>query len=209
MRISPSGEVLIGTTVSNGSSFNVQVGNGTGVKILGLFGGSSASGDGTAVTFFNGAGTSGSIGNFSAVQGGAYDGRFTIKNTGSAFCVLGLTAAVGTHFMKWNNVSGAWTYDTSSARYKENILDSSYGLAEVLAMRPVAFTYKAEPSRHDVGFIAEEMMNVVPEIVAKDVDGNPDAISYDRLSSVLCKAIQELNAKVEALEAQLAATEVV
>jgi hypothetical protein len=52
-----------------------------------------------------------------------------------------------------------------------------------------------------VGFIAEEMVSIVPEVVAKDIDGNPDAISYDRLTSVLCKAIQELEARVAALEA--------
>jgi hypothetical protein len=74
-------------------------------------------------------------------------------------------------------------------------------------MRPVTFTYKAEPERHDVGFIAEEMVNVIPEVVAKTIEGEPDAISYDRLTSVLCKAIQELNAKVEALEARIAALE--
>jgi hypothetical protein len=200
MRINNSGEVLIEATASNGTSYKLQVGNATGQKIVSIGGGSSGTSDGSAITFFNGAGVSGSIGNYSCIQGGAYDGRFTIKNSGAAFCVLGITAAVGTHFMKWNNATGAWTYDTSSARYKDNIEDSSYGLAEVLAMRPVTFTYKSEPTRHDVGFIAEEMVSIVPEVVAKDIDGNPDAISYDRLTSVLCKAIQELEARVAALE---------
>jgi hypothetical protein len=200
-RILPSGEVLIGTTTSITSSYKLQVGSGSGVNYAAIIGGSSGVADGAALAFFNSAAVSGQIGNYSAIQGGAYDGRFTIKNSGSALVLLGITAAVGTHFMKWNNVTGAWTYDTSSARYKDNIEDSSYGLAEVLAMRPVTFTYKSEPTRHDVGFIAEEMVNIVPEVVAKDIDGNPDAISYDRLTSVLCKAIQELEARVAALEA--------
>lgn len=200
MRINNSGEVIIGATASNGAAYKLQVGDSTGAKFVSVGGGSSAAGDGSAMAFFNGAALSGQIGNYSAIQGGAYDGRFTIKNSGSALVLLGITAAVGTHFMKWNNATGAWTYDTSSARYKDNIVDSSYGLAEVLAMRPVQFTYKAEPDRHDVGFIAEEMAQVVPEVVAKNIDGEPDAISYDRLTSVLCKAIQELEARVAALE---------
>ena len=200
MRIVPSGEVLIETAASNGAAYKLQVGNGSGSKIVGVFGGSSAASDGAAITFFNGVAQTGSIGNYSIIQGGAYDGRFTIKNSGASLVLLGVTAAVGTHFLKWNNVSGAWTYDTSSARYKQDIVNSPYGLNEVLAMRPVTFTYKAEPDRHDVGFIAEEMVQVVPEVVAKNIDGEPDAISYDRLTSVLCKAIQELEARVAALE---------
>jgi hypothetical protein len=207
MRINNSGEVLIDATTSLAAPYRLQVGNGTGGKIVGLFGGGSAVNDGTAIFFFNGATNIGNLGNYSAVQGGAFDNRFTIKNSGTNFVVLGINAAVGTHFMKWNNATGNWTYDTSSARYKDNIEDSSYGLAEVLAMRPVTFTYKAEPERHDVGFIAEEMVNVIPEVVAKTTEGEPDAISYDRLTSVLCKAIQELNVKVEALEARIAALE--
>lgn len=200
MRILPSGEVLVETPASNGAAYKLQVGNSTGSKIVGVFGGSSAASDGAAITFFNGVAQTGSIGNYSVVQGGAYDGRFTIKNSGASLVLLGVTAAVGTHFLKWNNVTGAWTYDTSSARYKQDIVNSPYGLNEVLAMRPVTFTYKAEPDRHDVGFIAEEMVQVVPEVVAKNIDGEPDAISYDRLTSVLCKAIQELEARVAALE---------
>ena len=206
-RIISSGEVLIDRTTSITGTYRLQVGDATGSKGLSISGGSSATNDGSLLTFFNGAAVSGQLGNYSAVQGGAYNGGFTIKNSGGSLYLVGVTAAVGTHFLKWNNSTGAWTYDTSSARYKDNIQDSPYGLAEVLAMRPTTFTYKSEPSRHDVGFIAEEMVDVVPEVVARNLDGQPDAISYDRLTSVLCKAIQELNAKVEALEARVAALE--
>jgi hypothetical protein len=199
-RILPSGEVLIGTTTSITSAYKLQVGSASGSNLAAVIGGSSAVADGAALAIFNGAAVSGQIGNYSAIQGGAYNGGFTVKNSGSSLYLIGVTAAVGTHFLKWNNVSGAWTYDTSSARYKQDIENLPYGLDEVLAMRPVTFTYKAEPTRHDVGFIAEEMEQVIPEVVAKNLDGEPDAISYDRLTSVLCKAIQELEARVAALE---------
>lgn len=205
MRITSSGNVGIGTT--NPTS-PLTVGDGTGQKIIVVNGANSGTGGGSAFTWQNGSNPIIAIGNYSAIYGGAYDASPTFYNgSGLAYRVGNMTAAVGTHFMKWHNSTGAWTYDTSSARYKDNIEDSSYGLAEVLAMRPVAFTYKAEPDRHDVGFIAEEMVNVVPEVIAKNTEGEPDAISYDRLTSVLCKAIQELNAKVEALEARIAALE--
>jgi hypothetical protein len=43
----------------------------------------------------------------------------------------------------------------------------------------------------------------VPEVVGLDLEGKPEAVMYDRLTSLLCKAIQELAAKVEALEAKV------
>jgi hypothetical protein len=199
--------MLIEATASANSNYKLQIGNATGAKYIGVFGGASGTAEGAGISFFNGASGVGAIGNFSAIQGGAYNSGFLIKNLGSALYVLGIGAGVGTHFMKWNNATGVWSYDSSSARYQDNITDSSYGLDAIMAMRPVTFTYKAEPDRHDVGFIAEEMINVVPEVVAKNTDGEPDAISYDRLSSVLCKAIQELNAKFEALVARVEALE--
>ena len=203
MRINNSGEVLIDSTATLASSYKFQVGSGSSSTTNVGFSGSNGAGGGAQLAFWGGGSPSLQLGNYSAIQGGAFDNRACIKNHGASFVVLGITAAVGTHFMKWNNATGVWSYDTSSARYKDNIEDSSYGLAEVLAMRPVTFTYKAEPERHDVGFIAEEMVSVIPEVVAKTTEGEPDAISYDRLTSVLCKAIQELNAKVEALEARV------
>lgn len=207
MRVVGSGEVLVDSTASISTAYKFQVGSAAGGQTNVGFAGPSGTAGGAQLAFFGAGSPSIQIGNYSAIAGGAFDNRSTIKNNGASFVVLGITAAVGTHFMKWNNATGAWTYDTSSARYKDNIEDSSYGLAEVLAMRPVTFTYKAEPERHDVGFIAEEMVSVIPEVVAKTTEGEPDAISYDRLTSVLCKAIQELNSKVEALEARIAVLE--
>jgi hypothetical protein len=191
--------VGIGTTTPGSL---LTVGDGTGSKVMVVNGGNTGTSGGCAFTWQNGSNPIIAIGNYSGIYGGAYNASPTIYNgSGLSYRVGNMTAAVGTHFMKWNNATGDWTYDTSSARYKDNIENSSYGLTEVLAMRPVTFTYKAEPNRHDVGFIAEEMVNVIPEVVAKTTEGEPDAISYDRLTAVLCKAIQELEARVAALEA--------
>jgi hypothetical protein len=92
------------------------------------------------------------------------------------------------------------TVDTSSARYKDNIRDSIYGLADLLKIQSRQFEYK-DDGRSDVGFIAEEMVEVIPEVVAIDKQGRPDAVSYDRLVSVCVKAIQELKAEFDAYKA--------
>jgi hypothetical protein len=111
-----------------------------------------------------------------------------------------LAAGAGTNALKWNTTSGIITYDTSSARYKDNIRDSIYGLSHVMQMRSAQFEYK-DTGRSDVGLIAEELDPIIPELVMKNKDGEPDAVSYDRMVSVLVKAIQELKAEFDAYKA--------
>jgi len=113
-----------------------------------------------------------------------------------------LSAGAGTNALKWNTSNGAITYDTSSARYKDNIRDSAYGLSHVMQMRSAQFEYK-DTGRSDVGLIAEELDPIIPELVMKNQDGQPDSVSYDRMVSVLVKAIQELKAEVDSLKAQI------
>ncbi|MEK7535792.1 MAG: tail fiber domain-containing protein, partial [Patescibacteria group bacterium] len=90
----------------------------------------------------------------------------------------------------------------SSLRFKDNVEDMAYGLDEVLALRPVSFTYKSESNMGKgikLGFIAEEMYQIMPEMVSLDNDGRVFGLDYPVLTSVLTKAIQELHAKFTAL----------
>jgi hypothetical protein len=129
--------------------------------------------------------------------------RMRITEGGAVF-FLSLASGAGTNALRWSTSTGQMTYDTSSARYKDNIRDSVYGLSHVMQMRSAQFEYK-DNARSDVGFIAEEMQSIVPELVGLDKDGQADSVSYDRMVSVLVKAIQELNAKVDAQAAEIAA----
>ena len=119
-----------------------------------------------------------------------------IDNTGKMF-FYSLATGAGTNALRWSTATGQMTYDTSSAKYKDNIRDSVYGLNHVMQMRSAQFEYK-DDGRSDVGFIAEELQPIVPELVGLDKDGQADSVSYDRMVSVLVKAVQELNAKVDA-----------
>jgi hypothetical protein len=108
-----------------------------------------------------------------------------------------IAASAGTNALKYNTSTFALTFDTSSARYKDNIRDSVYGLSHVMQMRSAQFEYK-DTGRSDVGLIAEELDPIIPELVGKNKDGQPDSVSYDRMVSVLIKAIQELKAEFDA-----------
>jgi hypothetical protein len=76
----------------------------------------------------------------------------------------------------------------------------------VLQLKSRKFEYK-DSGRTDIGFIAEEVIAVVPELVTLDSEGLPEAVNYDRFVSVLTKALQEAVARIETLEAKVAALE--
>ena len=133
--------------------------------------------------------------NYTVISDG--DGNLRCYFASGAMYVPGMGSGAGTYGMKYNTTTKQVTYDTSSARYKDNIRDSVYGLNDVLKMRSAMFEYK-DDGRTDVGLIAEELNTIVPELVAKNEQGQPDAVSYDRLVSVLIKAVQDLNDKFEA-----------
>jgi hypothetical protein len=128
------------------------------------------------------------------------DGNPRFHFDGTTWHTFTLASGAGTNALKFNSSTGAWTYDTSSARYKDNIRDSIYGLSHVMQMRSTQFEYK-DTGRSDVGLIAEELDPIIPELVMKNKDGQPDSVSYDRMVSVLVKAIQELKAEFDAYKA--------
>ena len=101
------------------------------------------------------------------------------------------------------NSSGAWV-NASDVSLKENIADIEYGIDTVKSLKPRKYTMK-EGGNSEVGFIAQEMESVVPEVVNTSENPNKDeikGISYGQLTAVLTKAIQELSAKVDALETE-------
>ena len=87
--------------------------------------------------------------------------------------------------------------DTSSKRYKKNIKDIS-DISWIYDLRPVDFEWK-ETNKKDWGLIAEEVLEVNPRIVGIENEV-PEWVDYKKLIPILLKAVQELSAKVEALE---------
>jgi len=109
--------------------------------------------------------------------------------------------------LRYNTGNDVVSYDTSSARFKTNIRDNTtYGLAAVNALQSRVFEYK-DDGRTDVGLIAEEVVEVVPELVGLDNEGNPLTVDYKRFVSVLVKAIQEQQTLIESLTDRIAALE--
>lgn len=107
---------------------------------------------------------------------------------------------------------GATSYATSSDyRLKENVLPMTGALATVSALKPCTYKWKAS-GLNGQGFIAHELQAVIPECVvgekdAVNEDGSIKAQGIDTsfLVATLTAAIQELNAKVDAQAAEIAA----
>jgi hypothetical protein len=122
----------------------------------------------------------------------------------------------GTYGWYQKNNSASWS-TTSDRRIKENITDLESGLETITALRPVEFDYKIKEKQHDIGFIAQEYETVLPDQVhteasaASDIreltDGEDVKVISPNLVPYLVKAVQELSAKNDALEARIAKLE--
>ena len=96
-------------------------------------------------------------------------------------------------------------YRLSDRRQKENIKTLEYGLDEILRLNPVTHTWLySDATRPSIGLIAQEVEEVLGELVNTSMDGENEikALDYNGLIPVLIKSIQELNKKIEILEAR-------
>jgi len=122
-----------------------------------------------------------------------------VDSGGDIFAANMRNSAVGVPIL-WDTSNGGRLHrNSSSLKYKKDIVDLTYGLSTVEALRAVSYT-ENDSDYQTIGMIAEEVNVVVPEVVALDGEGNPDGIAYHLIVPILVKAIQELSAKVDALE---------
>ena len=102
--------------------------------------------------------------------------------------------------------AGVLKRSTSSERYKKDITDATWGLADVLKLRPITFKSNATGADADdktyAGFTAEAIHALgLTEFVQYNDSNEPDALNYANMVALMAKAIQELSVKVTALEA--------
>jgi hypothetical protein len=121
------------------------------------------------------------INDIGAAVGGAGSRRMTIANTGAV-------QFTGT-------VSAAGFINTSSLAYKTNVCTFGHALETVSRLRGVRFDWK-ESGEPAVGLIAEEVAEVVPELVALE-DGAPSGVNYANLVAVLVEAVKEQQRTME------------
>ena len=105
-----------------------------------------------------------------------------------------ITAANGASL----TAGGAWT-DASSRDFKKDVvsLDATEALTAIRKLDPVKFQYKSEPGEQYLGFIAED----VPELVARN---DHKSLSPMDIVAVLTKVVQEQQKTIDELTAKMA-----
>jgi hypothetical protein len=155
----------------------------------------------------------GGVGEFRMDYPGVGGGRFRITDSGRIFTGSSpdspynrTTGSAGNLFVDFDG--SLYRGTGSSQRFKDNITDwSASGLDTILALKPKTFTYKedyySQPQREFLGLIAEEVAEVSPYLADyrnEDGTGQIENVKYATIVVPLIKAIQELSAKVTALE---------
>lgn len=101
-----------------------------------------------------------------------------------------------------NPIADAWT-QYSSKRWKTNIRPIENALDKVIRLKGVYFDWKAD-GKHDIGMIAEEVGEVIPEVVAYEENGvDAKSVDYARLVAVLVEAVKEQQNEIETLKQRI------
>jgi len=91
----------------------------------------------------------------------------------------------------------------SSIRWKKNIKPIEDALDKIMRLRGVSFDWK-ENGKHDIGLIAEEVGEVIPEVVNYENNGKDAAsLSYARLVAVLIEAIKIQQQEIDNLKREV------
>jgi hypothetical protein len=162
-----------------------------------------------------------------AAAAGVYGVSITANNSQSDIGISGSGTSTQ-HRIKFFNTNGqvgaintsgtATSYNTSSDyRLKENVSYTWDATARLKQLKPARFNFIADADTIVDGFLAHEVETIIPEAVSgikdatekyTDEDGKeqtrivPQGIDQSKLVPLLVKTIQELEARITALEAK-------
>lgn len=135
---------------------------------------------------------------------GADNGEFIINDLGSA------VSGGGTRRMTIQNngdvvftgaIYASAVNPDSSIRFKENVEPIADPLALAQKLQGVRFDWK-DSGKPSIGFIAEDVEAVLPEVVAHDSKtGEVRGLNYNAIVPVLLEALKEQQAQIEAYRA--------
>jgi len=114
-------------------------------------------------------------------------------------------ATVSSTKLYFNPSSGtlnATTFNSlSDERVKKNVQTLDDALNKTLSLRGVSFTFK-DTEKDSIGLIAQELENIVPEVVETGSDGYK-SVSYGNLVGLLIEAIRDQQSQIDDLREQL------
>ena len=89
---------------------------------------------------------------------------------------------------------------TSSIEYKENVKDLKIDSEKLYKLNPVSYNYKITNTK-DIGLIAEEVDEILPELVYRnEKTGKPESVKYSSLSVILLDELKKLRQEIQELK---------
>ena len=118
-------------------------------------------------------------------------------------------------FVTVDLTSGLLGHQSSSRRYKEDIKPMDNASETLYRLKPVTYRYKKRIDRTQspaFGFVAEDVAEVNPDLVARNGKGQPEGVHYEMINAMLLneflkehKAVQEQGATITELKKQIQA----
>lgn len=151
-----------------------------------------------------------------ATQLSSINGRILFDNnmTGPSLSTINISTAnlrANQTFISTMNCDAGYVKDltcdnfttTSDARAKTNIVPIEAAMEKINQLEPVYYDWidrpNLRPGHQEIGFIAQAVNEVLPNIVGIRDDGRM-AVGYDRLTAVLAGAVKELNSRMKRIE---------
>lgn len=132
--------------------------------------------------------------NLTSGTGNIYIGINPASNESSVTRIGNIYATNVTSAAVYIDSAGLLGRITSSRRFKEDIHDMTTSSLPILQLRPVTFRYKKAQENGQkpiqFGLIAEEVEEVLPQLVTRDAAGVPDGVKYHDLPVLLLNEFQ-------------------
>ncbi len=192
-----------------GGPLPAQLAAGGSGAILLITGGAGATciGGGTRCALYNG-GNGGSI-SLQPGSGGSgrsssgHPGNVTLAATGGN---VGIGSSAPTATLEIGagrtTLADAWI-TRSSRRFKINIKPLNGALEKIQQLQGVSYE-RITDGQHEIGVVAEDVDQVVPELVSRDSETKEiQGVDYSRLSALLIEAVKSQQAEIEQLKTKI------
>jgi hypothetical protein len=129
--------------------------------------------------------------NANTVSGGGQNPSIIFQNAGTNIVTISNSGTI---------VASGDVTAYSDVRIKENILNITDPLSKVLRLRGVLYNRTdIEDKSTKIGFIAQEVEKIVPEVVTYDKTSDKYGVSYGNITALLVEAIKEQQIKIDNL----------
>ena len=189
------------TAIGNGALAN---NDGTGNVALGTdAGGNVTSGTGNVMLGANAGGAVSTASNVICI--GLNVSGANVSNTTWIRNVFGETTIVGTTAPVIVASNGQLGTVSSSLRFKKEVKPMNKASEAILALKPVTFHYKNDAKdTPQFGLIAEEVVEINPDLVVRDKNGEIYSVRYDQVNAMLLNEFLKEHKKVEEQQATIA-----